>query len=463
MAADISIASSPVGARLRWLLHELDIPGWDRGAPGGRSRGSADEAFVENGGSAVAALARQLADYRVVAVEEADETDCTLVLQSGPLRRSTLRVTVEADRPHRIRHASVTRTLPEGTYLRPATPEDGRELAELCRQTPILLSNGRQLVIDPGDDYWTGTRLMGMANALVAVHGERIIAVQLGTMFEARYGGRHQRVAVVLHTRVHPDFAMAGIRTVIQRVFQQVSAQRMQQAQHEAGVTEPDRGDRSDRATPPTAPLALTGISYVAAENLTTQSDRIRAASWKCKPYRLVLPCPLPRATDHGRVATAADGPRIVELINRCHGEEELFLPYTERYLEERLSRAPDLYTWGDLLLGENAVVGVWMSGERRVLTDGGTTTTSVRGLVLDHGFAPGHEDELLLLLGAASRRAAGRGMTHLSVFSSDGSPGAASLRSVAETIERYEVVNPFHPEPAGTVDRGMWVDQIYF
>ena len=452
MTADAVLPDSNAGRRAAWLLDHLGVGGWT-GPAGDRFADGPAGAFVDGGEERVRHLAEQLAGCRVTAAS-VDATGCDLVLHSGRLRRSTLRIEVEDGPPHRIRDTELARTLPEGMVMRPATPEDGAELAELCRQTPIVLGDKR-LVIDPGEDYWTATRLMDGCAALVALYEGRIVAVQLATMFEARFGGRHQMVAIVLHTRVHPDFAQSGVRSAIQRTMVQMPGR---------APDETDGPGGTDSGTPRSEPLELTGISYVSSENATALTARARQATWACKPYRVVLPCPMDGIAPSGRTATPEDAARIVTLINEGHRDEELFLEYSEAKLRSRLSRAPDLYSWDDVLIGEGAVVGTWFAHQRRTLTDAsGVASTSIRAVVADHGMLPGHEEELLGLLATAAAKAAARGITHLSIFSSDGSRGSAALRSAAESIEQYEVVNPFHPEPPGTVERGLWVDQLHF
>jgi hypothetical protein len=438
----IPLPETVAGRRAAWVLDRLGIEGWI-GAP--EPAESAAEAFVEEGASRQRELASLLDGCRVTGAT-GDDLRCDLVLHAGPLRRSTLRIDVEARAPHRIERAHVARTLPEGMELRAARDEDGRELAELCRQTPIVLGD-RRLVIDPGDDYWTATRLMDGSTAIVATYEGRIVAVQLATMFEARFDGKHQHVAIVLHVRVHPDFAMAGVRSAIQR-------------QMMSGVST-ESGEAPDGPAGPQ--LDLTGISYVSSENELALTPRTRQASWACKAERVVLPCPLPGTPGRGRVATPADAAMIVGIINAGHRDEELFLDYTEEKLQGRLTRAADLYGWDDVLVGDGAVVGTWFAGQRRTwhLADG--TTSSSRALVADYGALPGREDELVGLLATAAARAASLGMTELAIFSSKGSRGYDALRAVAADVEQYEVVNPFHPEPAGTVERGIWVDQLHF
>jgi len=186
-----------------------------------------------------------------------------------------------------------------------------------------------------------------------------------------------------------------------------------------------------------------------------------------CAELTGAAPSPDAGTFEH-RTASPADTGHIVAVLNECHGGEELFRPYTVDSLTTRLERAPDVYSWSSLLLSDQAVVGTWMARRthlRRQLDGAGssTETISVRGLVLDYGFRPGAEDEFDALLRITARGALAAGVTDLSVFSSDPSPGSARLRSLAADIEEYELSTPYTPEPQGADERGLYVDQVYF
>ncbi len=54
------------------------------------------------------------------------------------------------------------------------------------------------------------------------------------------------------------------------------------------------------------------------------------------------------------------------------------------------------------------------------------------------------------------------RDITHLSLFTSPGSPGYAALRPLATRVEPYHL-NIGTPDPPGLADRGIYVDHLYF
>jgi hypothetical protein len=110
-------------------------------------------------------------------------------------------------------------------------------------------------------------------------------------------------------------------------------------------------------------------------------------------------------------------------------------------------------------------VVGVWPAGEslKVVRESDGIRTESLPAIVVDHGFLPGGEHEFEALLRGWCAWANERGLDTLSIFSSDASPGYALLRSLASAVEPFFVWTPGIEEPAGSAERGIYVDPIYF
>lgn len=149
--------------------------------------------------------------------------------------------------------------------------------------------------------------------------------------------------------------------------------------------------------------------------------------------------------------------------LNAYHEGEELYRPYTVESFTARLARAPDLYGWDNVLVGDGAVLGVWHAGQRRTRREGENETLSVRSLVLDYGFLPATRSEFERLLVTAAGAARERGHTHLNVFTSDPSRGSGVLRALSDGIETYELLTPELAEPARATERGVYVDQVYF
>ena len=426
-------------------------------------------------------------DVEGAAVEQVEARDDTfyVTLAQGE-RRWSVQFFFDAE-SERVTRVGVERALPPGFEIRLARLDDNEGILDVCRNTPIVLGD-TTVTIDPGDDYFALLGLMDMAGSMVATCNGRVVAVQCGTGYEVRFNGRHQRMAQILHTRVLPEFSGIGLFSILSKAMRggqwlagpvtpgapkteaQLEAMRRVERAHAAArdtAGEDVEGGRDASRKP----LALNNCSYFAVENEAIKRTNV-LPTWKCRPWRAVLPCDASESASASaaggskapgsRVATIDDTSRIVELINACHNDEELFLEYTDAFLTRRLTRSP-LYSWDDFLISDRAVVGVWAAGQRRTFERDGATEQQTRALVLDYGFVPGAEDEFGTLLAEACATAAARGMTHVSIFSSDPSPGAAKLRELAERVEVYELVTPTTGEPEGTLARGVYVDQIYF
>jgi hypothetical protein len=163
-----------------------------------------------------------------------------------------------------------------------------------------------------------------------------------------------------------------------------------------------------------------------------------------------------------GRPATPADASRMIELLNSAHEREELYVPYTEETLVTRLTREPRLYSWPHLRVGHRAVVGVWPAHLNVIRTTGDTVDKQDRALVLDFGYEPGGEDELIELLRAERAALAAGGTTELTIFSCEPSTAHARLLALGKRIEPY-VLSLYLPEPVDLASRGIYVDQLYF
>jgi hypothetical protein len=352
--------------------------------------------------------------------------------------------------------------LPEGFEIRFATEDDNDQLVEVSRASAIRLGKAK-VVVDPGDDYFAAFRLMEEWTVLVVTHGDRVVGVQCACSFPGRFEDQPARISQILHTRFHPDYARLGLWSHLQS--RMLAAGRERAASFARGEGRALAGDAPlPSASGSEVPNRLVGIAYVAAENETVQRLYAGVKPWASSPFRVTIRC-----ADHAehtrRASTAApaDAPKIAAVLNDAHHGQELFLPYTEEALRHRLERAPDLYSWSDVVHTGDAVVGVWHSPETRVRTEDGDTTRSRRALVLDHGFRPGREDQYEELLRHACATAADAGYDHLSVFTADPSPTSPTLLRLAETVERYDVIVPFVDPPKDVERRGVYVDQAYF
>jgi hypothetical protein len=360
--------------------------------------------------------------------------------------------------------------LPEGFDIRFARPDDNEQLVAVSRASAIRIGDAR-VVVDPGDDYFAAFRLMDEWTAVVITHHDKVVGVQCGCSFPGTFGpdAEPARISQMIHTRFDPDYTRMGLWSHLNN--RMLAAGRDRAASLAGGVGRAlARGvalrvhDGDDAPTPTT----LVGVAYVHGENERMRQLYSRGSVWSDQPYRVTIACSSgsgSEAAGDARRASEDDAADLAGILNATHGSQELYAPYTPRSLARRLERAPDLYTWGDVVRTDCAAVGVWHSPEVRIRTeaDRTTTTRSRRALVLDHGFVPGAEDEYERLLRLAAARAGAAGYDHLSIFTTDPSPTSPILRRLADTIEPYDVVVPFVEEPKGLAERGVYVDQAYF
>jgi hypothetical protein len=184
--------------------------------------------------------------------------------------------------------------------------------------------------------------------------------------------------------------------------------------------------------------------------------------AWSFGFHRAVLDAASLAGDPHGRPATPDDAPAIVEILNTCHGNEEMFVPYTVASLTARLERAPELYTWSDVLVADGAVLGVWRAPLKVTVRQGNDVTHAVRAIVIDHGFLPGAEDDFERLVRAACAALVEDGHTELMLLTSDGSPHDALMRRLTDRLDPF-LFRMAVPEPEGAESRGLYIDAVYF
>jgi len=340
-------------------------------------------------------------------------------------------VQLEGGPPHRIHLAMACRTAPPGIVIRPARPDDAAALRVLERECPLVMGDVR-VTYDRGEDWFAGARLVGESSPMVAEQDGRLVAVHCFLTHPLRVGGRLIRATYVHHTRIRPDAQRGGLFSALQ-------------------------GAELERHAQSTDIL----YSYVALGNEASMK-RVPVPPWSIRTERLLIDCRAQAGPPAGRAAGPADAGRVVALVNAAHGRAEFFVPYTAEGLAARLGREPDTYGWTHLRLGEAAVAGVWPAGIRIVRDAPDGREETIRALVLDYGFSPGAEHELIALLRAWCADLSGRGISHLSVFTSPGSAGRTALHGLAARVEPY-TVNIGLPEPPDVETRGVYVDHLYF
>jgi hypothetical protein len=311
-------------------------------------------------------------------------------------------------------------------------------MAEIERAAPIVLGDV-SVTYDRGDDFLKFTRLMEENVFYVIEKDGEILGLYGCASHVVRSAGVDHRAMLFHHLRIPANQEKRGY----------FSALNMQLFDHYAEIYE----------------VWWKGgwfpYGYIALAN--TAAMRLGApGSWSLGPLRASLDCEALAGADHGSVARPQDADVIAETINRCHDREAMFVPYTAESLTTRLERAPDLYSWDKLLVGDNAVLGVWPSGLRVKTRTKDERREAIRASVLDHGFAPGADDEFERLIRSWCAKLVELGHTELSILTSEPSPNYPMLKRLAFQVDAFDFKMAI-PEPDDAKTAGLYVDPIYF
>ncbi|HEX4713118.1 hypothetical protein [Phenylobacterium sp.] len=418
------MAAAPVGEAMRFVIDQL------------RCNGSAPlEAFLARWPSemaagvkeSVATVAAQVGPFTVIAYRLPKANVCVAELQRDDGRGWALGV---AFVDGLILFAPFPR--PPGLSYRPVAPGDAAALAALELAAPIVTGDV-ETAYDKSGDYFEAERLMG-SDAFVVERDGAIVGLFASVVHPIRIAGKDLQSLYDHRVRVHPAARRGGVMGLAAL------------ARFEAVV------GRSS---------LHVGHSFVAADN-DAVLGLLRGPRWPEMAERLVIDTGSAAATGLGRSATAADAERLVACLNDTHGEEELFCPYTLDSLRERLSRAPNSYSWSSFLISERACVGVWAPKMGVIRRERGVEKRDVRALVLDYGCTSQGLDELVALVSDWGARLAAEGTTELSIFTSAGSRANAALTALAKRREPYVVLCGLPPGDR-VKERGIYVDQLYF
>ncbi len=429
---------------MRWLASVLDDPSvlvaadveraYDMSSWGGDWSYERELEFFHNGRHAPS---RPLVVDRV---SSAEPGEATAVLLGADGKSWTVTCWVEANAPHRIVRARTLPTPPEGLEIRLAVADDADALGALERRAPIRL--GRDPItfmsFDHGDDYFAPSRLMNEATVYVGEVEGQVAGVYCGAVQPVLLDGEAKRLFLEHHVRIDPATRRGGLFWALC-----------------------DFGrDRYARATDSIA-------FYVSIDNLAVRKFVEGVPPWSVQPLRALLPCPGPTddapSADVVSSASAADAEDIAAILNACHEDAALYVPYSASSLAERLARDPGQYGWNQVRRSPGAAVGVGDQFVRVTHACEGTERQSVRALALDHGFRPGCADEYRLLLRSLCRELGARGATHLAVFTSERSSTYDVLRDLAEDLEVFDFWAFELDEPASLTTSGFYVDPVYF
>jgi hypothetical protein len=432
---------TPEGRQLQWYIRSLATGGdgstlGDRDRFGGKvARWFADVPDDDAWRAGWKHAAAMYGSFVVTGVAPSDEGILTASLTGADGKRWLIGVEVEPAPPHRIVDICVDREREVEVTSRRAEPSDGPALTDLDHRCPIDLGN-RSMVIDRGKDYFAFARLAGGCDAGIALVDGVPAAINCRVLHSMRVAGRDLVVSTALHTRVDPAYRGLGLWPVASRAM--------------------DDG---------TGPDYDCSRAFVSVDNAAMQRGfRNHPAKWPIEAVRAHLSTEALAGPTIGRPATPEDADRVVQLLNACHDGEEMYVPYTTATLADRLERASDLYSWDRLWLTDNAVVGVWPSGDsiRVITTTPDGTTESRRGLVLDYGFEPTAADELEALLRAWCAWLRGHDHDELAIFTSVGSAGYDIVAGLATRLEPFNCWTP-GLQPPERVESGIYTDPVYF
>jgi hypothetical protein len=425
MPADV--AAAPAGEAMRFVMEQIRSGG---SAPfeAYLARFTPDYApFIKAQMATVTAAA---GPFTVVAWRLPSENVCVAELQGEDDRGWSLGVAF-VDGVIRFAPAYLFPRPPGLTYRRVA-PADADALAALELATPIITGEV-ETVYDRSGDYFEAERLM-QGDAFVVERDGAIVGLFATVVHPIRIGGKDLQGVYDHRVRVHPAARRGGVMGLGAL------------ARFEAFI------GRS---------AIDVSYSFVAANNDAVLGQP-RGPRWPEMAERLVVDTGGSISSGPGRPATPADADRLVALLNDTYGEEEFFCPYSRDSLRERLSRAPDSYSWSSFLISDRACVGVWAPKIGVIRREGGVETRDVRALVLDYGCTADGLDELVALVSQWRAALAAGGTTELSIFTSAGSRGGSALVALAKRREPYVVLCGLPPGDR-VKERGIYVDQLYF
>lgn len=435
------IPASPAGGQMRWYLERL-ISAGEGVSLADRERYTPE---LRKGASGGPSLEEERAQWRGFSARMGEITDLSIdvagdfsikaLVATAKGVKWRLEFEVEPNPPHLIAKIDWQRQVDFKLEVRKATEADAAALAEIERRCPIVLGD-TSVYFNRGDDYFAFARLMEEATVGIAFVDDQPAAVSCGALHRVRIGGVIHPIVTVVHLRVMPGHQRKGLWGAV------------------------------NRALDPYFKEVQGSNAYVSVNNAGMQHGFANTPSkWEVVVLRVQLSCGETAGPRVGRAATPADAERIVELLNRTHQGEEMYVPYTVDSLTARLNRAPKQYSWRHLWMTDRAVVGAWPAGDSlQVITESkGARTVSRRGLVLDYGFVPGAEDELDALLRGWCGALADKKIDTLSIFTSEPSPGCARICGLGREVEPYNMWSPGIAVPAGSAGRGLYVDPIYF
>lgn len=365
------------------------------------------------------------------------EHEATAILLGADEKRWSVTCWVNETEPHLVHGMRTIPAPPEGLDIRLASVDDGPVLGELERRAPLRLGEGPLtfMTFDHGDDYFAPSRLMEEVTIYVGETDGKVCGVYCGAVQPVEVDGEPKRLFLEHHVRIDPDVPRGGVFWALCAFGRDAYA-------------------RSSDS------IAF----YVSPDNLAVRKFVSGVPPWSVQPLRALLPCRVdPSVEDVGRFATSDDAGAIIGALDGAHRRSALYAPYTEASLGARLSRDAAQYTWGDIRVLGGAAVGVGHALVGVTKECEGRTQVTSRAVALDHGFAPGGDDDYATLLRWWCSHLATTGATHVAVFTSERSATYEVVMSLAEEIEPFDFWAFNIAEPKALAERGFYVDPVYF
>jgi len=420
--------------RARWVLARLGVE------IGGEPDDPPETVFaprwrdMDYPASKFCAMRRAMGPWTIQGNERDPDGVLAITLSDPRSRAMRLRIGFEPEPDGRISSLSLARPIPPGITIRVAGTKDFEQIVCLEQACPIDLGNGRSIETRRAN-FAAHLRLQGDTRLWVAESDGRIVALQWQTLRKLRLANREMHIGHTQLALVHPSERGAGLNQVFFRWHQEEV-----QPLLDTFTAHQDAGNAASRS------------SFGVGDHL----------NWRRQVQQVAIACD-PTAPSVGRAAMPADASQLAALKNAAHAADAMFAPAEASTFEERLNRAPEAYSWKDVLVGRGAFVGVWHSGETTVVRDAaGGAETKTLAAVLDYGFeGEAGLGELVALIHAAGARAARSGATHLSLYTSEGSNAGAALGALSANVDRF-MFRTGIPEPPPTERPGLYTDPIY-